>query len=40
MAVMVPDLSEPEEELLPLLTACVPDLSKVITLLQLTEEVN
>lgn len=33
-AVMVPDLSEPEEELLPLLYACVTDLSKVIPLLE------
>lgn len=40
VAVMVPDLSEPDEELLPLLTACVQDLSKVITLLELTEEVE
>lgn len=33
-AVMVPDLSEPEPEILELLTACVPDLEQVITLLQ------
>lgn len=33
-AVMVPDLSEPEEELLPLLYACVPTLAEVIPLLE------
>lgn len=32
--VMVPDLSEPDEELLPLLYACLPDLSYVINLLE------
>ncbi len=36
-AVMVPDLSAPDEELLPLLTACVPDLAQVIGLLNETE---
>lgn len=33
-AVMVPDLSEPEEDLLPLLYACVPTLADVIPLLE------
>lgn len=33
-AVMVPDLSQPEEELLPMLYGCVPSLDKVITLLE------
>ncbi len=33
-AVMVPDLSQPEEEILPLLYACVPDLSCVIDLIK------
>lgn len=37
-AVMVPDLSEPEKELLPLLYACVPDLEKVISLLKGEDE--
>ncbi len=34
MAVMVPDLSEPEEDLFPFLHACVPDLCQVIDLLK------
>ena len=34
MAVMVPDLSQPEEELKPLLYACVPTLADVIPLLR------
>lgn len=33
-AVMVPDLSQPEDDLLPFLYACVPDLNCVITLLE------
>lgn len=33
-AVMIPDLSEPDEELKPYLYACLPDLSKVIDLLE------
>ncbi len=33
-AVMVPDLSQPEEDLQPLLYGCVPSLDKVITLLK------
>lgn len=37
-AVMVPDLSEPEEALLPLLYACVPALDDVIGLLRGDEE--
>ena len=33
-AVMIPDLSQPEEELKPLLYACVPTLADVIPLLE------
>ncbi len=38
LAVMIPDLSGPDEELLELMAACVPDLTKVIDLLELMEE--
>ncbi len=40
MAVMIPDLSGPEEDLMPYLAACVEDLSKVIELLELMKEVQ
>ncbi len=40
MAVMIPDLSGPEEDLMPYLAACVEDLSKVIDLLELMKEVQ
>ncbi len=39
IAVMVPDLSDPDEEVMPYLSACVEDLEKVIDLLKLMEEV-
>lgn len=40
MAVMIPDLSGPEEDLMPYLAACVEDLSKIIALLELMKEVQ
>ncbi len=40
MAVMIPDLSGPEENLMPYLAACVEDLSRVIDLLELMKEVQ
>ncbi len=38
LAVMIPDLSQPDTELMPYLTACVEDLGKVIDLLELLKE--
>ncbi|MBE6825485.1 MAG: HAD family phosphatase [Oscillospiraceae bacterium] len=40
MAVMIPDLSQPDDALLERMAACVPDLTRVIDLLELLEEVQ